>query len=72
MAKPGFLPRRSSWSGIILVKNSHGDTTISEDCRVCFVDVAKGPSMLEGRRGFSAFNVAEAHVRTPAELRRLV
>ncbi|CAE7027914.1 unnamed protein product [Symbiodinium sp. CCMP2592] len=30
------------------------------DCRVCFVDVAKGPSMLEGRRGFSAFNVAEA------------
>ena len=34
--------------------------TKAEDCRVCFVDVAKGPSMLESRRGFSAFNVAEA------------
>ncbi|CAE7559411.1 UPF1, partial [Symbiodinium pilosum] len=32
----------------------------SPDCRVCFVDVSQGPSMLEGRRGFSAFNVAEA------------
>mmetsp|Transcript_6346 Transcript_6346/g.14556 ORF Transcript_6346/g.14556 Transcript_6346/m.14556 type:complete len:1172 (+) Transcript_6346:18-3533(+) len=32
----------------------------NQDCRVCFVDVSQGPSMLEGRRGFSAFNTAEA------------
>jgi len=30
------------------------------DCRVGFVDVAAGPGGSEGRRGFSAFNTAEA------------
>ena len=60
MAKSGFLHQRSSLSGTVWVKSSSEGPTKAEDCRVCFVDVAKGPSMLESRRGFSAFNVAEA------------